>query len=99
MRLQAVQAAIGRRNEPSRNGFEISFQWKGRGKLISDYFPNWRNGEGGLIADYDEAMALAEEFAKKFRGTVVNVQVWEIYRGRTYRPVSRVLNLYPDYSL
>ena len=58
----------------SGNGFLVTFEVVAGGGLLSDHFPDIREGEEP-IASEDEAWALAKAFAKKTYGKCVNIYV------------------------
>lgn len=55
-------------------GFMVHFERCGDGLLRGDYFPDKHAGEK-LIPTQEEAWVLAEKFANKMKGRVVNIYI------------------------
>ena len=82
MNMATALEIINRDNE----GFMVHFEKVERGMLYGDYFPEKHQGEE-LIKTEDEAWELAKLFAKKTKGSCINIYVI----GSNFKPV-------PDYN-
>ena len=71
--IMKMQEAIDIMNDKPK-GFMVHFEWRDGKFLRGDYFPDKHAGEQ-LIESEDEAWRMAEKFAKKMQGKIVNVYV------------------------